>query len=102
MLFYVSKASSMPFPFSEISHKILFEFISARKYFYQSPDPGCHCQFSDYNDAFQIRHSDALFTYTVEYFSTIKSDKIMPLTLTRMDLESVISEVSQRRGNTIL
>ena len=39
MLFYVSKASSMPFPFSEISHKILFDFISSSKYFYQPPDP---------------------------------------------------------------
>ena len=67
MLFYVSKASSMPFPFSEISHKILFEFISARKYFYKPPDPGCHWQFSDHNDAFQIWHSDTLFINTVEY-----------------------------------
>ena len=39
---------------------------------------------------------------TVEYYSTIKSNEIIPFAATRMDVESVIlSEVSQRRRNII-
>ena len=101
MLFYVSKASSRPFPFSEIAHKILFDLISARKYFYHPPDPACHWKFSDHNYALQLWQSDSLFIYTVDYSSAIKNYKIMPLTATWMDLESVVSEVSQRRRNII-
>ena len=37
------------------------------------------------------------YTYTMEYYSAIKKSKIMPLTVTWMDLEIVIqSEVSQK------
>ena len=38
--------------------------------------------------------------YTVEYFSAIKMNGIMPSEATRMDLEIImLSEVSQRRTN---
>ena len=37
------------------------------------------------------------FTYTVEYYSVMKKNKLMPLAVTWMDLEIVIqSEVRQR------
>ena len=37
------------------------------------------------------------YTYTTEYYSAIKKNKIMPFTATRMELETLIlSEVSQK------
>ena len=40
--------------------------------------------------------------YTMEYYSTIKKNKIMPFAATWVDLETLIlSEVSQRKTNTI-
>ena len=40
------------------------------------------------------------YIYTVEYYSTIKSNEIIPFAATWMDVDSVIlSEVSQRRRN---
>ena len=40
--------------------------------------------------------------YTVEYYSAIKKNEIMPLVATWMDLEIIIlSEVSQTKTNTI-
>ena len=39
-------------------------------------------------------------THTMEYYSAIKKNEIMPFSVTRMDLESVIqSEVSQNGKN---
>ena len=40
------------------------------------------------------------YTYTMEYYSAIKSNKIVPFAETWMDLETVIqSEVSQKERN---
>ena len=42
------------------------------------------------------------YIYTVEYYSAIKNNKIMPLAATWMGLEIVIlSEVSQRKANIV-
>ena len=43
------------------------------------------------------------YIYTLEYYSAIKKNKIMPLAATWMDLEIIIlSEVSgQRKTNTV-
>ena len=40
---------------------------------------------------------DVVYTYTMEYYSTIKKNEILPFTETWMDLEIIIlREVSQR------
>ena len=40
------------------------------------------------------------YRYTMEYYSAIKRDEIVPFVETRMDLEAVIqSEVSQKEKN---
>ena len=40
---------------------------------------------------------DVAYIYTMEYYSAIKKDEIMPFAATRMDLEIIIlSEVSQK------
>ena len=42
------------------------------------------------------------YIYTMEYYSTIKKDKIMPFTATWMQLEILIlSEVKKRKTNII-
>ena len=42
------------------------------------------------------------YIYTMEYYSAIKKNKIMPLGATWMELETLIlSEVNQRKTNTI-
>ena len=41
-------------------------------------------------------------TYTMEYYSAIRKDKLMPFVATWMELETLIlSEVSQRKANII-
>ena len=41
-------------------------------------------------------------THSIEYYSAIKKNEIMPFAATWMDLEVIIlSEVSQRKTNTI-
>ena len=43
-----------------------------------------------------------LYTYTMEYYSAIKKDEMMPFTTTWLDLEGImLNEVSQRKTNTI-
>ena len=43
------------------------------------------------------------YTYTVEYYSAIKKNEIMPSAATQTDVETVtLSEVSQRRRNISL
>ena len=40
--------------------------------------------------------------YTMEYYSTIKKNKMLPFAATRMDLEGImLSKVSQRKINTV-
>ena len=42
------------------------------------------------------------YTYTMEYYTAIKKNEIMPFAATWMDLEIIIlSEVSQRKTNII-
>ena len=42
------------------------------------------------------------YIYTMEYYSAITKDELMPLTATWMDLEIIIlSELSQRKTNVI-
>ena len=46
--------------------------------------------------------STSTLIHTMEYYSTIKKNKIMPFSATWMDLEIVIlKEVNQRKRNTI-
>ena len=42
------------------------------------------------------------YIYTMEYYTAIKRNEIMPFAATRMDLEIItLSEVRQRKTNTI-
>ena len=42
------------------------------------------------------------YMYTMEYYSVIKENEILPLATTWMDLEVIIlSEISQRTTNTV-
>ena len=42
------------------------------------------------------------YTYTMEYYSAIKKNKIMPIAATWMELETLIlNEVRRRKTNTI-
>ena len=42
------------------------------------------------------------YTYTMEYYSAIKKNEIMPFAAIWMDLEGImLSEISQRKTNTV-
>ena len=42
------------------------------------------------------------YIYTMQYYSAIRKNEIMPLAATWMDVESVtLNEVSQRRRNSV-
>ena len=42
------------------------------------------------------------YIYTMEYYSAIKKDKVLPFATTWMDLEGImLSKISQRKKNTI-
>ena len=42
------------------------------------------------------------YVYTMEYYSAIKEDEIVPFATTWMDLEGImLSEISQRKTNTV-
>ena len=42
------------------------------------------------------------YIYTIEYYSAIKKNKIMPFAATWMDLEGImLSEISQKKTNTV-
>ena len=41
-------------------------------------------------------------TYTVEYYSAVKKNEILPFVITQMDLEGImLSVVSQRKTNSV-
>ena len=45
---------------------------------------------------------DVEFIYTMEYYSAIKENEIMPFAATWMDLEGImLSDISQRKTNTL-
>ena len=49
-----------------------------------------------------MEKEDVVYICTMEYYSAIKKNEIMPFTATQMDLEIIIlSEVSQRKTNII-
>ena len=42
------------------------------------------------------------YTYTMEYYSAIKKNEILPFATTWVDLEGILlSEISQRKRNTV-
>ena len=43
-----------------------------------------------------IRKMWYIYTHTLEYYSAIKNDKIMPFAAILMEVETTLSEVSQR------
>ena len=46
---------------------------------------------------------DVVHIYTMEYYSAIKKNEVMPFAVTWMDLEiTILSEVSQRKTNMII
>ena len=42
-----------------------------------------------------------VYIHTKKYYSAIKKDEIMPFPATQMDLEIILSEISQRKTNII-
>ena len=49
-----------------------------------------------------VDKENVVHIYTMEYYSAIKKNKIMPFATTRMDLEiTILSEVRQRKTNII-
>ena len=41
--------------------------------------------------------------YTIEYYSAVKRNEVLPLATTWMDLEGIrLSKISQRKTNTLL
>ena len=45
---------------------------------------------------------DVVHTYTMEYYSAIKKNEIMPFVATWMDFQGImLSEISQRKTNTV-
>ena len=48
-----------------------------------------------------IRCMFNIHVYTMEYCSTIKKNEIMPFATTWVDLENIVTEVSQTKTNTI-
>ena len=49
-----------------------------------------------------IKKMWCIYIYTMEYYSAIKKNELMPFSATWVDLEIIIlSEVSQRKTNTI-
>ena len=42
-----------------------------------------------------MEREDGVYTHTHEYYSAIKKNEIMPFAATWMDLEIILSEVSQ-------
>ena len=48
------------------------------------------------------RITDCCYATKIDYYSAFKKNEIMPFAATWMDLEIILSEVSQRKTNIIL
>ena len=47
-------------------------------------------------------HKEVVHTHTMDYYSVIRKNKMLPLAATLMDLEGImLSEISQRKTNTV-
>ena len=44
---------------------------------------------------------DVVHIYTMEHYSTIEKNEILPFAVMWMDLKDMLSEISQRKTNTI-
>ena len=44
---------------------------------------------------------DVVYIHTMEYYSTIKKNEILPFETTWMDLDGMLNEISQRKTNTV-
>ena len=51
----------------------------------------------------RMDQEDMVHIYTIEYYSAVKRNEVLPLATTWMDLEGIrLSKISQRKTNTLL
>ena len=62
----------------------------------------CACTRVHVHTCVRARTHTHTHTHTVEYYSTMKKNTIVPFSVTLMDLEGIkLSEISQRKKNTV-